>query len=390
MLKREEIARIKEMYPKGTPIRLYSMEGEQSVPPGSRGVVDHVDDIGQIHMKWENGSCLALNIEVDRFDIITQQDDISEKKEQEFIDKVNEILDKTDFLLLNMSCNTENTSYAAETLLAMHQAFEEVYGEGYVDEKYGMVMMPAVVKGTESGIKALALVTLDLESSGEHWGTTFLTPGGPLVQGNAELTEEQKRAEAIGLTPDGGIDDDGGAEKIGKRDKECAFFTELFAGEHPKCRGAGDVRQNGRELYHERIALRVLVDTEQAAERLNDVEHVEIAGGIIEEEVPVIHVIKAVIVRIGGPRFKAGDVGLEPVDVVAQNKAQDKPQSEHGAEDGHGGQAEDRSFLYTGAPSVSGAARKPSHSTAARNRAASRICIVMVFVPFSKFIWLRA
>ena len=159
MLKREEIARIKEMYPKGTPIRLYSMEGEQSVPPGSRGVVDHVDDIGQIHMKWENGSCLALNIEVDRFDIITQQDDISEKKEQEFIDKVNEILDKTDFLLLNMSCNTENTSYAAETLLAMHQAFEEVYGEGYVDEKYGMVMMPAVVKGTESGIKALALVT---------------------------------------------------------------------------------------------------------------------------------------------------------------------------------------------------------------------------------------
>ena len=55
--------------------------------------------------------------------------------------------------------------------------------KGYVDESYGMVMMPAVVKGTESGIKALALVTLDLESSGEHWGTTFLTPGGPLVQG---------------------------------------------------------------------------------------------------------------------------------------------------------------------------------------------------------------
>ena len=27
MLKREEIARIKEIYPKGTPIRLYSMEG---------------------------------------------------------------------------------------------------------------------------------------------------------------------------------------------------------------------------------------------------------------------------------------------------------------------------------------------------------------------------
>ena len=169
MLRREEVERIKEQYPKGTPIRLYSMEGEQTVPPGSRGVVDHVDDIGQIHMKWENGSSLALNVEEDRFDIITQQDELCEKKEQEFIDKINEILNKTNFLFLNTSCNTGDTTYAAETLLAMHQAFEEVYGEGYVDESYGMIMMPAVVRGRESGIQALALVTLDLESSGEHW-----------------------------------------------------------------------------------------------------------------------------------------------------------------------------------------------------------------------------
>lgn len=39
MLKREEIARLKEKYPKGTPIRLYNMEGETSVPPGSKGIV---------------------------------------------------------------------------------------------------------------------------------------------------------------------------------------------------------------------------------------------------------------------------------------------------------------------------------------------------------------
>lgn len=194
MISRKEVERIKEKYPKGTPIHLYSMEGETAVPPGSRGIVDYVDDIGQIHMKWENGSSLALNVEEDRFDIITQQDKIAEKKEQEFIDKVNEILDKTDFLLLNISCNSENTSYAAEKLYAMHQAFEEVYGEGYVDENCGMVMMPAVVRGRNTGIQTLALVTLDLESSGEHWGTTFLSPGGPLVQGDAGLTKEQKRA----------------------------------------------------------------------------------------------------------------------------------------------------------------------------------------------------
>ena len=31
MLRREEVERIKEQYPKGTLIRLYSMEGEQTV-----------------------------------------------------------------------------------------------------------------------------------------------------------------------------------------------------------------------------------------------------------------------------------------------------------------------------------------------------------------------
>lgn len=59
MLKREEVERIKEKYPKGTPIRLYSMEGEHTVPGlGSRGVVDHVADIGQIHMKWRTEALL--------------------------------------------------------------------------------------------------------------------------------------------------------------------------------------------------------------------------------------------------------------------------------------------------------------------------------------------
>lgn len=119
MLRREEIEQIKQQYPKGTPIHLHSMEGEQSVPPGTKGVVDHVDDIGQIHMRWENGSSLALNIEVDRFDIITQQDELSDKKAQEFVDKINEILESIDFKLLNMSCNSENTSYAAEKLFAI-------------------------------------------------------------------------------------------------------------------------------------------------------------------------------------------------------------------------------------------------------------------------------
>lgn len=112
---------------------------------------------------------------------------------QGVLGKVNEILKETDFYRLNVSCNGGDTAYAAEKLLAMHQAFETVYGEGYVDEAYGMVMMPAVVCGRDSGIRTLALVTLDLESSGEHFGTIFMTPGGLLEQGSSSLSENRNR-----------------------------------------------------------------------------------------------------------------------------------------------------------------------------------------------------
>ena len=41
-------------YPPGTRILLLGMDDpHHPVPPGTRGTVDHVDDGGNIHMKWE-------------------------------------------------------------------------------------------------------------------------------------------------------------------------------------------------------------------------------------------------------------------------------------------------------------------------------------------------
>lgn len=192
MLSREEVEEIKKKYPKGTVIRICNMKGENAVPPGIKGTVTKVDDIGQIQMNWENGSSLALNTGEDEFYVVTQQEELSEKKEMEFLMKLQGIVENTDFHLLSISCNSDGTSYAAEKLLAMHQAFEKVYGEGYVDESYGFVLMPAVVRGRRLGVNALALVSLDLEAAGKCLGTTFFTPSGPLIQGDDKLTEEQK------------------------------------------------------------------------------------------------------------------------------------------------------------------------------------------------------
>ncbi len=74
MLKDYQIQRIKEMYPKGTEIELISMEDSQTVPSGTHGIVDFVDDIGTIQMTWDNGSSLGLIVGVDKFKVVGKKD----------------------------------------------------------------------------------------------------------------------------------------------------------------------------------------------------------------------------------------------------------------------------------------------------------------------------
>ena len=72
----EEVQRIKDQYPPGTRIRLNSMSDPWSpVPDGTEGTVDMVDDIGQLHMKWDNGRTLALVPGEDSFSVIHQEHD---------------------------------------------------------------------------------------------------------------------------------------------------------------------------------------------------------------------------------------------------------------------------------------------------------------------------
>ncbi len=53
----------------------------------------------------------------------------------------------------------------------MHDAFIETYGTDYHDSDYEFVELPAVIQGRNTSHNDLGIVTLDLESSGEHWGT---------------------------------------------------------------------------------------------------------------------------------------------------------------------------------------------------------------------------
>lgn len=65
----------KKQYPPGTRIELIEMEDPFApVPSGTRGTVKSVDDIGQLHMHWDNGRSLAVVPREDSFRKLTLEE----------------------------------------------------------------------------------------------------------------------------------------------------------------------------------------------------------------------------------------------------------------------------------------------------------------------------
>ena len=51
---------LKETYKRGTRVQLEMMDDPQAPPKGTKGTVIFVDDIGTIHVNWDNGSSLGV------------------------------------------------------------------------------------------------------------------------------------------------------------------------------------------------------------------------------------------------------------------------------------------------------------------------------------------
>lgn len=60
MINCKVLERLRKMYPEGAKVELARMDDVQAPPVGKKGVVEFIDDIGTIHVKWENGSSLGV------------------------------------------------------------------------------------------------------------------------------------------------------------------------------------------------------------------------------------------------------------------------------------------------------------------------------------------
>lgn len=59
-LRREAIENLRVGFPRGCRVELLRMDDPQAPPIGTKGTVIGVDDLGTIHVNWDNGSGLGV------------------------------------------------------------------------------------------------------------------------------------------------------------------------------------------------------------------------------------------------------------------------------------------------------------------------------------------
>lgn len=76
---REEVDEVKARYKKGQRVICLHMQDPYGpVPDNTKGTITDVDDIGQIHAIWDNGSTLAFVLGLDKFEPIEEDSDVKE------------------------------------------------------------------------------------------------------------------------------------------------------------------------------------------------------------------------------------------------------------------------------------------------------------------------
>ena len=63
---------LRSQYAPGARVELVEMNDLQAPPPGTEGTVVTVDDIGTIHVRWDNGSSLGVEYGEDRCRVIVE------------------------------------------------------------------------------------------------------------------------------------------------------------------------------------------------------------------------------------------------------------------------------------------------------------------------------
>ena len=68
---KNSVAYLRTLYKPGVRVVVLKMDDPLPAEAGTQGSVDHVDDIGTIHVKFDNGRFIGLIPDMDAFEIVS-------------------------------------------------------------------------------------------------------------------------------------------------------------------------------------------------------------------------------------------------------------------------------------------------------------------------------
>lgn len=72
-LDERSLEKLMKKYPEGTRVELISMNDVQAPPKGTLGTVFYVDDIGTVHVRWDNGLSLGVVYGEDECRVVSEK-----------------------------------------------------------------------------------------------------------------------------------------------------------------------------------------------------------------------------------------------------------------------------------------------------------------------------
>lgn len=117
---KKEIEKIKKIYIPGQKLELINLYSSFNVLlPGTKGMIEFIDDLGNIHVIWEHKRNIQLVVGIDEFKIICPlcNQELNSKKEENIYERYRErlILQDTDILLLNIFETFIDTQFIDDT-----------------------------------------------------------------------------------------------------------------------------------------------------------------------------------------------------------------------------------------------------------------------------------
>lgn len=203
---------LQEQYPSGSRVRLREMgsDAADTIAPGCLGTLDHIDDAGVFHVKWDNGPLLSMIIGVDRFSVLPPEPTLLKL----YMPLTADIYERNEYGDLEY----EGRALSGKELLSHEGAICKALVNNRMPEERERGIMHRYDHDDSINDKVRSVVFTAEEKEGQLWGIAECRVAGTLT------TEEM-----VGLTEYiSGQASDGWGESFEQREIQTADGGELY------------------------------------------------------------------------------------------------------------------------------------------------------------------